>query len=54
MLGLARQLLTALQHVTGKGILHRDLKPDNLLITGDGMLKLAAFGLGQGVADPPI
>jgi len=33
-------------------ILHRDLKPNNLLVASDGMLKIADFGLARDFADP--
>lgn len=33
-------------------ILHRDLKPDNLLIAADGEVKIADFGLARSFADP--
>ncbi|KAL9060293.1 MAG: hypothetical protein Q9162_000697 [Coniocarpon cinnabarinum] len=34
------------------GVLHRDLKPNNLLIAADGELKIADFGLSRTFADP--
>lgn len=33
-------------------VLHRDIKPNNLLIAADGEIKLADFGLARSIADP--
>jgi Tol biopolymer transport system component len=42
----ARQILSVLAEAHGKGITHRDLKPGNILITGQGV-KLLDFGLAK-------
>ena len=44
---LAQQMLAGLQHCHSQNILHRDLKASNLLISRDGVLKLADFGLAR-------
>ena len=42
---LARELLGALAHIHAAGIVHRDVKPQNVLITPDGNTKLIDFGI---------
>jgi len=42
-----RKLFSALNHMHAQEVVHRDIKPDNIMLTGDGELKLIDFGLSQ-------
>jgi exonuclease VII small subunit len=42
---LARELLEALDHIHSVGILHRDVKPANVIVEPDGNAKLIDFGI---------
>ncbi|HXF32670.1 MAG TPA: serine/threonine-protein kinase, partial [Solirubrobacterales bacterium] len=42
---LARELLGALAHIHAAGIVHRDIKPHNVMLEADGAAKLIDFGI---------
>lgn len=44
---LVGEMAGALAHAHAQGVMHRDLKPDNVLVTADGHFKIADFGIAR-------
>ncbi len=41
------QIVEGLMHIHQKGVLHRDIKLDNILLDGKGTVKIADFGVSR-------
>lgn len=49
-LNIAMQICSALEHAHKKRIVHRDIKPHNIMITENGMVKVTDFGIARAVS----
>lgn len=54
VLELGKQIVSALKHAHSKRIIHRDIKPQNILITNDHVLKVTDFGIAKAVDSSTI
>jgi eukaryotic-like serine/threonine-protein kinase len=51
---IGRQVLSALEAAHGAGIVHRDVKPSNIMVGHTGRAKLTDFGIAQAADDPTL
>lgn len=47
IIGYVEQILRALEHAHSKGIVHRDIKPQNIMLLKNGIVKVTDFGIAK-------
>lgn len=53
-INIARQIAEALKHAHSNKIVHRDIKPHNILLTEEGIVKVADFGIARASSSSTI
>lgn len=53
-LEIAVQICTALEHAHENGIIHRDIKPQNILVTSRGKVKVTDFGIARAASGATV
>ena len=54
VLSIASQISSALMNAHKNHIIHRDIKPQNILVARDGNVKVTDFGIAKGVSDSTL
>jgi serine/threonine protein kinase len=52
LLHIVAKIADVLDYIHAKGVVHRNLKPANIMISGDGTVKITGFGLAQMSTNP--
>lgn len=52
--GIFKGLISGLEYLHTNGIVHGDIKPDNLLLTADGEIKITDFGVSMLTEEPVV
>ncbi len=47
VISFSEQILAALEHAHSRGVVHRDIKPQNILVLKDGIIKVTDFGIAK-------